>query len=255
MEGVSYPVDETETIVACQVCGLVYVNPRLASESAVAVYSYEQEISYFADSCACRQRAYDRLVHQLMRWYGQKPRKLLDVGCGDGTLIQVARQLGIQSVGTEVSSALVSLVHRKLGSDAIVPSDLSTLIPADYDVITMLNVLEHLEEPGKMLKACASLLKPGGILLVHVPNLGGLPARLAGARWHQLEPLEHFYYFTTQTLKMLMRRSGLEPIARFSLLTSGGWRDRLQQLFDKLGIYMDNGLGIVARLANTSDCD
>lgn len=249
LDGIQYQIDDTETIVACKICGLVYVNPRLAPSPRIAAYSVEQEQAYFESSREMRWSAYSNLIHQLPGWLGRKVQTLLDIGCGDGVLVEVARQANITSVGSEISESLIHLVRQRLGEETVVPSDLTQLPEAHYDVITLINVLEHLRNPGDMLENSARLLKPDGILLVHTPNQGGLPARLYGAKWHQIEPLEHFYYFSAQTLAALMRKASLEPFDRFNLVVSQGLRGQVQRFLGKMGVYVDNGLGIVARRA------
>ena len=247
VNGLWHQNNRTEIIVICKVCGLVYVNPRLALIHGVATYSTEQELTYFERSYESRLLAYTDLIHQLPIWLGRDAKTLLDVGCGDGVLLEVAQKAGIESSGTEVSDMLIHVVRERLGEESIVSGNLGDLPAAHYDVITLINVLEHLRNPAEMLRIVARLLRTDGILLVHVPNLGGLPANLYGACWHQLEPLEHFYYFTVRTLTMLMQKAGLESIDRFNLITSRGSKGRAQRLLGKMGIYVDNGLGIVAR--------
>ncbi len=236
-----------ETIVACRRCGLVYVNPRVAFAPGLAPYSTAAELAYFARARAARARAYDRLLRTLPRWLGEPPRALLDIGCGDGLLLELARRRGIAAQGTELSDALARLVRERLGDDGIVDTALDALPPARYDAVTLVNVLEHVHQPGAMLQTAARLLRPGGVLAVHVPNFGGLPARLRGARWHQLKPLLHLYYFTHRTLAAMLRQHGLQPVARFSLVVSGGLRGLAQRLLDGAGLYLDSGLGVAAR--------
>jgi 2-polyprenyl-3-methyl-5-hydroxy-6-metoxy-1,4-benzoquinol methylase len=248
---VAYPVGADHVIVKCRTCGLVYVNPRLVPGLGASTYSFEEEVAYFEQSRAARHRAYTRLVEQLSGWLQRPPTTLLDIGCGDGVLIEAARQAGIEAVGSEASQALADLVRHKLGGDVLVPADLSGLPPQHYDVIALINVLEHLSDPQVVLAATQALLKPDGLLIVHVPNLGGLPARLRGARWHQIEPLAHFYYYTAATLKKLLYKAGYEPGERFSLATFSGLRGAAQTMFDRLGLHIDNGLGLVARKAKS----
>ena len=247
INGLWHQSDNVETIVACKTCGLVYVNPRLSPSPDVATYSTEQELAYFDRSREFRLLAYRSLIRRLSLWLGRDAQTLLDIGCGDGVLVEAARETGIESAGTEISDMLISVVRGRLGEGAIISGNLADL-PADYyDVITIINVLEHLRDPAEMLKASARLLKSDGILLAHTPNLGGLPARLYGAAWYHVEPLEHFYYFTARTLMMLMQKVGLRPIGRFNLVTSKGLKGKVQHALGKMGIYLDNGLGIIAQ--------
>ena len=247
--GVRYELDSAESIVMCKTCGLVYVDPQPVLGPGLAAYSVEQQEAYFEGTRQIRLWAYRNLVHQIPGWLGRDPHTLLDIGCGDGVLVEVARQAGIYSVGTEIDDHIVRLVRERLGQDTVVTVDLAELPQAHYDVIALINVLEHVPNPKEMLKASAHLLKPDGIVLVHTLNFGGLPAKLGGAKWHQIEPLEHLYYFTGRTLRALMRKAGLEPLDRFSLIASKRLRGRLQYYLGKIGIYVDSGLGLVARHA------
>src|SRR5258708_15250718 len=126
---------------------------------------------------------------------------------------------------------------------------MSQLTPASYDVVALINVLEHLPNPQQMLRVVAGLARPGGLVLVHVPNLGGLPGRMAGAHWHQIEPLAHYYYFTARTLSQLLAKCGFQVVGRFSLVVAGKWSGNVQRLAGRFGLYLDRGLGLVARNA------
>jgi 2-polyprenyl-3-methyl-5-hydroxy-6-metoxy-1,4-benzoquinol methylase len=247
VNGVEHKLETQETIVECRRCGLAYVNPRLSADAAYAPCTTAMELAYFAQTSMERRQAYSRLLDKISSWLGRPPATLLDIGCGDGLLVDLARRRGIHSAGAETSKQLVQLVRNQLGADAIVEEQLDNLPSAHYDVITLINVIEHLQVPQDILRAGARLLKPGGILLVHTPNWGGLPARLDGPRWHQIEPFSHFYYFTGRTLGKMLRQSGFTPFDRFHLIVASGIKARLQELLGGIGIYIDNGLGIVAR--------
>lgn len=242
-----YAVESRETIVQCKRCGLVFVNPRLAAQSQIEPYSVAMEMVYFEQTRAARTRAFAHLLQQLPNWLGHQPRNLLDVGCGDGLLIELARHAKISSAGLELSQNLVDVVRKRLGSDAIHECPLEEQPANHYEVVALINVIEHLRDPGVMLRQIARILEPGGILLLHTPNIGGIPARIAAGRWHQIEPFGHFYYFNAQTLNQLLRQTGFLPVARFNLTVNKGAKAHLQTMLGKLGIYLDSGLGIVAR--------
>jgi SAM-dependent methyltransferase len=81
------------------------------------------------------------------------------------------------------------------------------------DAVTLWHVLEHVEAPGAAAARIASWLRPGGALLVGVPNLASLQARLGGERWYHLDLPRHRTHFTVPGLLALLRRAGLEPVA------------------------------------------
>jgi SAM-dependent methyltransferase len=243
-------MDAIETIVRCKRCGLGYVNPRLVDRPDLVAYSMAEELDYFQATYSKRLAAYTALLSQAYGWLGRRPETLLDIGCGDGTLLEAAGEIGVGTrLGLEVSESLVRLVQKRLGDDQVTAQPLESLPAGHFDIVALINVLEHLREPRTMLQHAQERLKPGGILLIHVPNFGSLPARLRGPRWHQIEPYAHFYYFTPTVLASMLKRAGLYPIGRFHLATGGRFRRIVQNISARIGLELDNGLGIVARRA------
>lgn len=249
---IEYALHSQESIVRCNACGLIYVNPRLATHSDIETYSDEAETLYFANTRMQRTKAFTHVIERLPHWLGHSPQTLLDIGCGDGLLVELGQAAGISCAGTEQRESLCQQVRAQLGDSAIVSSDITQLASASYDVVCLLNVIEHLRQPKEMIDEIYRLLKPGGILLIHAPNMGGIPAKLQRESWNQIEPFEHFYYFTVKTLNQMLADVGFEPIGRFSLFTASGAKEILQRMLAKMNIYVDNGLGVVSRRPNRS---
>jgi len=121
-----------------------------------------------------------------------------------------------------------------------------------YDVVTLISVLEHVHEPYQVLRAALSRLVPDGVLLVNVPNSAGIPARLYGPRWDQIEPLVHLYYFTARTLSLMLERVGLRVIRRFTMtcrmdLARRDMLSSFRRAAYWLEIYLGTDLGFVAQ--------
>jgi 2-polyprenyl-3-methyl-5-hydroxy-6-metoxy-1,4-benzoquinol methylase len=247
INGQQVDIDGDETIVKCRECGLQYVNPRWRLEPGMASYSTTHEQEYFAQTYAVRSRAYSHLVRRFSPWLGREAHTLLDVGSGDGVLLEVAQDYGLKVLGLETSQALIVESRKRLGDQAVGSFEIAALPAKQFDVVTLINVIEHLRKPRPMLEAVARVLVPDGIVVLHAPNAGGLPARLHGSKWHQVEPLEHLYYFTARTLGLLLRETGFEPIGRFNISISYGLSRQAQDVLGRLGVYLDNGLGVVAR--------
>jgi 2-polyprenyl-3-methyl-5-hydroxy-6-metoxy-1,4-benzoquinol methylase len=218
----------------------------LAAVPGLAPYSADEEMAYFDKTRPLRARSYRELWDHVPRWLGNAPASLLDVGCGDGLLMQIAQAAGAEVTGIEVSQTMLSATLERCGPGTRVFDCTQAVGPASYDVVALINVLEHLPAPRRALDDMARVLRPGGLLLVHVPNFGGLPRRLSGARWHQIEPLAHYYYFTAKTLTRLLAASGLQVVDRFSLVVANRALGAVQRLAGRLGIYLDSGLGLVA---------
>ncbi len=92
------------------------------------------------------------------------------------------------------------------------PAPLETARVEEADVVTLWHVLEHVDDPGAALDAIAAWLRPGGTLLVGVPNLASAQARLAGDRWFHLDLERHRVHFTPRGLDALLRAHGFAPV-------------------------------------------
>jgi SAM-dependent methyltransferase len=101
-------------------------------------------------------------------------------------------------------------------------------------VVTLWHVLEHLDDPGSALSAIRSWLRPGGGLLVGVPNLASLQARIGGERWYHLDVPRHRVHFTERGIHALLNRCGFTVVATRHLLLEhnafGMWQSWLSRL-------------------------
>ncbi len=147
-------------------------------------------------------------------------RTVLDVGCGSGTFLHLAQRRGFTAHGLDFSAQAVALARRQYGLD-VRQGDVGddSWQGCKFDFITMFHVLEHLPEPRKALSFAIQHLKPGGSLIIQVPNAGSLQARIFGARWYGLDVPRHLINFTAAGLQRLLAEAGLEgkPVSRFSL--------------------------------------
>jgi SAM-dependent methyltransferase len=147
-------------------------------------------------------------------------RKLLDVGCGGGTFLHLARRRDFVPHGLDVSAQAVSVARDEYGLDVRQGHvEGNSWEDARFDFITMFHVLEHLPEPCAALKFAAARLKPGGSLIIQVPNADSLQARIFGTRWYGLDVPRHLVNLTPSGLAHLLRRQGFEGkvVSRFSL--------------------------------------
>jgi SAM-dependent methyltransferase len=147
-------------------------------------------------------------------------RSLLDIGCGSGTFLHLARRYGMVPHGMDVSARAVAEARAQYGlpvRQGIIGSDVWK--GREFDVITMFHVLEHLPDPDRALAFAGELLRPGGSLILQVPNSASLQARVFGARWYGLDVPRHVINFTPESIALLLRRAGFSAsvIRRFSL--------------------------------------
>lgn len=151
-------------------------------------------------------RARERVVLDVLRRHRPVAgwRTILDVGCGDGLFFDALAQLdGVQLVeGVEPARALVSPNGRHVDRIHVVPFDASFDTGRRYSLVLMLDVLEHLEDPGAALRHALSLLEPGGVFLATVPAFMAL--------WTRHDALNHhFTRYDRRSMRALAHNAGL----------------------------------------------
>lgn len=146
------------------------------------------------------------------------PLRLLDFGCGAGGFLKFLRERGtlagrpLDLTGHDVGSYADMLRER----DGFRILDLDALArepDARYDIISLVEVIEHLPAPLEPMQLVARLLKPGGLLLLTTGNLDSPAARRAGLGYRYCAPEIHVSLFNPRALSALYRRVGLEPQA------------------------------------------
>ncbi|MEK6802008.1 MAG: class I SAM-dependent methyltransferase [Nitrospirota bacterium] len=153
---------------------------------------------------------------------------LLDVGCGAGAFLNVARQRGWDVSGVELSPKLSDVSRRAVRAEVITASFESVELPAaSYDVITMWDIIEHVVDPVLCMKKVSRLLKPGGVALFCTPDEDSVLARaglflyrISGGRVSYpalaLHPTYHTYFFSRSGFTRMVRNSGMQAMRSYS---------------------------------------
>jgi 2-polyprenyl-3-methyl-5-hydroxy-6-metoxy-1,4-benzoquinol methylase len=142
----------------------------------------------------------------------QPGRHLLEIGCAHGERLHYLRTLGWNVQGVEFSDMAASRAREK-GLPCITSSIEDCSWPeGSFDVIIMSMVLEHLSDPLSILRRVNRLLKPGGRLLLSVPNINGIEARLFGSYAYTLQVPTHLAHFTPKTLSRMLSEAGFDDL-------------------------------------------
>lgn len=198
-------------IVQCRHCGHVYANPRWVGDELLQAYAAVVDETYHQER-AGRRKTFAKHLQALENVVGAaNGRRLLDVGAYTGVFVEVAKDAGWKAEGIE-PSAWAAKVARENGQ-LVHQGTLDTpeLQGRSFDVITMWDVIEHLDDPSAEVGKILKLLEPGGIFAVHTMDIDSPIARVMGPRWPWLMDM-HVHYFSRRTMALLLEQNGFENI-------------------------------------------
>jgi SAM-dependent methyltransferase len=138
--------------------------------------------------------------------------EVLDVGCAAGFILAGFLDKGWKATGVEPNRTMAE-EGRRLGSNIICASFESVRIDGKFDLVTMIQLIAHLAHPKLALKKAASLLRPGGHLLIESWNAESWTARLLGKGWHVYSPPSVLQFFTEGSVNKLVTECGFEAVA------------------------------------------
>ncbi len=209
------------TYVRCNNCGLIFQNPRVKEERI---------LQYYPDTYDSYQQIHENnqtLLGIILR-YGLMKRKkivlkyhksgrLLDIGCSTGDFLAEISDYGRNTqwelFGVEISEFAANLAKRKKYLNILNSSLEKANFPDHYfDVITLWDVLEHLYDPFNSLLEIYRILKPGGILLIRVPNYDSIDRKIFKSNWAGWDAPRHLFIFNKKTIKFYLQKTGFTII-------------------------------------------
>ncbi|HQI70715.1 MAG TPA: class I SAM-dependent methyltransferase [Bacteroidales bacterium] len=207
------------SVVKCNSCKLIYTNPRAnnAQENYFGdadTFYNEARLIFKGKKVHHRDRNYEYEVKKIKKY--KNSGKLLDVGTNMGFFLRKAREAGFETEGVEPSPALSKIatenwglkIHNSFLEQASLPEN-------NYDVITLIDVFEHVTNPKELLKKNYSLLKSDGIMAIKVPNgdynyfkmkLGTLTGK--GKKMDIWDCYEHVVHYTPATFRKMAESCG-----------------------------------------------
>jgi 2-polyprenyl-3-methyl-5-hydroxy-6-metoxy-1,4-benzoquinol methylase len=198
----------------CKSCGFVYLASWEQSlEQSEELYDYYGTLSEedLTRRYSPENRGRQQELLKALAGY-TRGRTLLDVGCGDGQLLQTATDEGWDAVGVDLSEAAILLCHRRGLAASRTDFFDQSLDEQRFDVVVMSELIEHVPSPQRFLKRAEELLDSDGVLYLTTPNFGSLARRALGETWSVIHP-EHIGYFERSTLRrMASAETGLREI-------------------------------------------
>ncbi|MFC5270943.1 class I SAM-dependent methyltransferase [Adhaeribacter terreus] len=205
---------ESFVIVQCENCSFKFTNPRPDAESIGAYYESEDYISHSNTNKGIINKAY-----QVVRSIAVKDKlelinklapkgAILDYGCGTGYVLAACQKDGWKVEGFEPNLTANKQAEEKLGK-YIEKVSLERFDEESFEIITMWHVLEHVHTLNETFQELLSLLKPGGVMLVAVPNADSLDAQKYGENWAAYDVPRHLYHFNQATMKRFLKKHKL----------------------------------------------
>jgi 2-polyprenyl-3-methyl-5-hydroxy-6-metoxy-1,4-benzoquinol methylase len=207
-------------IAKCKDCSLQFMNPQYTDaylDDYYTNYTENEDFDYWNEAAVYGHGFYLSLVEKYI-----KPGKLLDIGCGNGHLMEAGIKRGWEVQGYDVAEQSVEAVAKRLNVP-VYHGDFFQCDPGkDLDVISMHQVLEHLRDPNSYLEKVHALLKKDGYLFIAVPNIKSFSNHLKhvqeklGIRKKGIgkyyDTSHHLTYFVPKTLKSLLKKHGFEVV-------------------------------------------
>jgi SAM-dependent methyltransferase len=196
----------------CTTCGLGYAEPAgfEPSDYYTANYFNGGHHDGYADYLGAEpvlRREFARTI-AFIRTHVSAGR-LLDIGCAYGFFLQEAKPF-YETSGIELAEdAAAHCRANGLNVHSGVADDATMARLGPFDIVTLLDVIEHLPQPQHILASAARHLKPGGIVVITTGDFGSLTARLMGPKWRLMTPPQHLWFFTRDSIRQMGERCGL----------------------------------------------
>jgi len=222
----------TADLYRCAACGFLFC-PTV--EDVTTHYENMEDAQYEAT------RSERALQARKILQYVQKFRAtgaLLDVGAGSGILVEQAIGLSFDAIGIEPSAALHDTA-KALGLPMIHGILPQTSLQNRFDVVTLIDVIEHVDNPRAVMREIANCMKQDAICVVITPDVNSWAARSMREKWWHYR-LAHISYFTSETLQQLMATADLEIVA----VHRPGWYFPAGYLAERLMRYLPKGLQV-----------
>jgi len=216
------------TIERCAGCGYGRTVPVPAEEEIAAFYPE----GYLGDTPGALEAFLAGRLQRTRSWRAESEKawflgqfvrrgRVLDVGCGDGRFLWALDPASWERFGLDIAEPVMARVRDRIPSIRLLSGDIrdAPLSASSFDAVTFWHSLEHLPDPAAALARAAALLRPGGWIVVSLPNIDSIQAALFRGCWYPMDDVpRHLHHFSRRALDLMMDKAGfrVESHACFS---------------------------------------
>ena len=204
---------EKDFLVKCKECDFVFCKRIPTADELINHY---KKYTRNGSISPITIKRYHELINQFEKY--RKTNNILDIGCGDGFFLEVAKERGWNVFGTEFTDEAIETCINKginVQKGILNPKNYNTI---RFDVITSFEVIEHINNPQSELKNIYALLREQGVLYFTTPNFNSFSRYSLKHKWNIIEYPEHLSYYTAKTIHLFFKKNGFKKI---ELLTTG----------------------------------
>lgn len=236
--------NENFSLVKCRQCGFILTNPYPTKAEIERYYHSDEYYSHPNKRKGLISKVYEMVKLRNVKYKfrvatsGLERGRILDIGCGSGDFLAYAKTKGWEIHGIEPNSQAKSFSEKRLEIKLSDPDQITAISDFTFDVITLWHVLEHVEDLSGQLIQLKRILKPGGRLVIALPNPDAHDAKYYGKYWAAFDVPRHLYHFRFQHIRQLLnlhqfgflKREPLKWDAFYISLLSERYKTGKQQL-------------------------
>lgn len=193
-------------VYECVQCGAGFSPQNLTPGELAGFYESQPADENYLSQEIGRRKAFRRILTRVEKMCPAKG-KIFDLGAGPGFFLDEARKSGWEIYGSEASTWGRRYAKEKSGINLYTLNGLNEFPDHFFEVITILDVIEHVAHPADLLRLINAKLKPGGILVITTPRFESITRKILGQRWYFMFPA-HLWYFTRKSLDKLLSDAG-----------------------------------------------
>lgn len=237
-------------LVQCNHCGLLFTTPRPAPDVIGRYYKSEDYYSHQQNQHGFIPRIYEKvktinLKNKVKMAIGElSPGRLLDIGCGVGDFLLQVKKSGWEIMGIEPSDDAKTIAKTRLGFNPMDPSEYDSLLDASFDVITLWHVLEHVDDLKFQTKQLERLLKPGGRLIIALPNFQSFDCQFYKEKWAAWDVPRHLNHFSSDCLCGIFTSIGFQHLDTQRLIWDSYYISFLSEKYLKHSLPLIRGIWV-----------